>query len=342
LFINTSNGQNFIGRVTEEQSDDPISAAHIFFANYQSGTYSDDSGYFDLQIPDEFPLQLVISHVTYNSKTINIDSYLKDSVLNVQLTPRVEALEEVNISASIDKEWNRSLKHFIGAFLGNSENSRKCSIVNPHVINFTNEDGLLRAVADNLIVIENLSTGYKLHFLLEYFSMKKDLVSFSGKPYFDALDTENMKEKSRWIKNRKETFYGSKRHFYITLLKNNTFAEGFEIISGRIDNNNDFIFRGLINSNDLITHEKGKTYFNLNNTLKVVYTRERDPGRTTEGMERFSIDNYNQISYITSRISKIRMHDNGILYRPDLIQVSGYWAREGVADLLPFDYYPEE
>jgi len=342
IFTNTLNGQALFGRVIDYQSGDPISNAHVFFANYQSGTYTDDSGYFNLIIPGDFPLQLVLSHVAYNNKTVNIRSKQETKIFEVQLTPRVETLEEVNVTAIFDKEWNRNLKQFTIAFLGNSENSRKCSIINPQVIDFEDVEGYLRAYSDDLIVIENLSTGFRLFFLLEYFSMKKDQVSFAGKPHFEALTTENMKEKNRWNKNREKTFYGSPRHFFMTLIKNNTFAEGYEISSGRMDMNNDFIFKGMISAHDLIIQENNKVYLNLRNTLKIIYTKEMDPGRSKIGMERFAVDNYNQVSYLTSRLAKIRIHENGILFRPELILISGYWAREGVADLLPFDYYPDE
>jgi hypothetical protein len=58
-------------------------------------------------------------------------------------------------------------------------------------------------------------------------------------------------------------------------------------------------------------------------------------------MEKFKIDNEYQTSYLTSRIARIQINENGILFRPDLINVYGFWAREGAADFLPFDYLPD-
>ena len=81
--------------------------------------------------------------------------------------------------------------------------------------------------------------------------------------------------------------------------------------------------------------------FNLKNTIQVVYTKERDITRTSSGIEEFKVDNEYQTSFLTSRIARIQMNGNGTLYRPDLIHVYGFWAREGAADFLPFDYLPE-
>jgi hypothetical protein len=340
-FLTSGYGQQIMGRIIDSQTGDPVAAANIFFANYQAGTFSDDSGFFKLGIPEYFPLQLVISHVSYHNKFIPIDSLPINDLLVVKLKSKIEELEEVRISTDVDREWNRNVKKFTHAFLGDTDNRQKCDIVNPHVIEFVGEKDILKAYSDDLIIVENKATGYRVHFLLEYFSMLGDQVSFSGKPYFESLTAESDKEINRWEKNRKYTYYGSLRHFLLTLIQGTTYSDGFEIVSGQMDHKNEFTFKGLISPGDIIIREKGKIYFKLKNTIKVVYTREKDLTRSSSGMENFKIDNDYQTSYLTSRIARIQVNQNGILFRPDLIQFYGFWAREGAADFLPFDYFPD-
>ncbi len=340
-FLTLGHGQQISGRIIDSQTGDPVSAANIFFANYQVGTYSDDSGYFNLETPMHFPLQLVISHVSYDNKFMPINSFPVNDIIRIELKSKVEELKEVRISAGVDREWNRNVKKFSLAFLGETDNRQKCDITNPHVIEFIREKDMLKAYSDNLIVIENMATGYRVLFLMEYFNMKGDQVSFSGKPYFEPLNAESVKEKNRWEKNRKYTYYGSLRHFLHTLIQGTTYSEGYEIVSGQMDHKNEFTFKGLISPGDIIKKEDGKIIMNLTNTLKVVYTKEKDLSRTLSGMEKFKIDNEYQTSYLTSRIARIQVNENGILFRPDLVQVYGFWAREGAADFLPFDYFPD-
>jgi hypothetical protein len=107
-----------------------------------------------------------------------------------------------------------------------------------------------------------------------------------------------------------------------------------------MDHKNEFTIKGLISPGDIIHKENGKTFINLKNTLKVVYTKEKDLRRTSSGMEKFKIDNEYQTSYLSSKIARIQVNESGILSRPELVQVYGSWAREGAADFLPFDYFP--
>ncbi len=340
-FITLAHAQQIRGRILDSQTGDPVSAANIFFANYQTGTFSDDSGYFKLEIPMHFPLQLVISHVSYNNQFIPINSAPDSDLMVIKLETKVGELEEVRISTEVDREWNRNLKKFTHAFLGETDNRQKCDITNPHVIEFISDKEILKAYSDDLIMVDNMATGYRIHFLMEYFSMKGDQVSFSGKPYFEPLNAESVKEKNRWEKNRENTYYGSLRHFLHTLIQGTTYSEGYEIVSGQMDHKNEFTFKGLISPGEIIKKENGKIFINLKNTLKVVYTKEKDLSRSSSGMEKFKIDNEFQTSYLTSRIAGIEVNEFGILYRPELVQVYGFWAREGAADFLPFDYFPD-
>jgi len=332
--------QEISGRILDEDTGEPIPAVNIFFANYQEGTFSDETGFFSLPAPGQPPLVLVFSHISYETQYVTLDTLISQFEINVSMRKRTMQLDEVHVASDIDKEWNRNLKRFSRAFLGDTDNAQKCTITNPHILNFKYEKEQLKAASDDLIVVENRATGYKVYFLLEYFSMHGEQVSFAGKPFFEPLVPVSDRENNRWLRNRKDTYYGSQRHFLKTLLQGSTFEEGYEIVGGRIHPAEGFEFRNLVSPEEIVIRDDGKTFLNLFTSLKITYTREKEFRPPSSSMDKISVNNPYQTSYLSSRIARIRISEEGVLYRPELIEVYGFWAMEGVADFLPFDFNP--
>ena len=119
--------QTIQGRLMDYETRTPISAANIYFSNYLLGTFSDDSGYFELSLPAQRPSQLVILHVNYENKYITISkSFIHPEKWIIELSPQVRNLEEVIISSKKDREWKKNLRSFTDAFFGKTENAKKC------------------------------------------------------------------------------------------------------------------------------------------------------------------------------------------------------------------------
>jgi len=358
LIHNPVYAQTIQGRLMDLETGVPISAANIYFSNYLLGTFSDDSGYFELSLPAQRPSQLVILHVNYENKYITISkSFIHPEKWIIELSPQVRNLEEVIISSKKDREWKKNLRSFTDAFFGKTENAKKCEIINPYILNFTTSKGELIAQATELIVIRNNATGYKVYFHLENFRMQDNNVSFSGKPFFEPLSSTETRDQQAWNRNRKRTYMGSIRHFLKTLIDGSSFNEGYEIYYGRVDGNGNFLKRGFMTPSDLILKEKESCFLEMKEMLQIVYTKEtlgtsgqshgsviEDSGGSNQHeLSRLPKDQTKsnddfQVSYIFGKRSKLAVSETGLLERPDLIQVFGYWAEEGAADLLPFDY----
>lgn len=89
--------QSISGYVLNE-AEEPVAFANIFFKQLQSGTTSDENGYFYLQLnPSEY--DVVISSIGYETQTarVKID---EDVVANFQLKNSEYLLEEITIKAS--------------------------------------------------------------------------------------------------------------------------------------------------------------------------------------------------------------------------------------------------
>ena len=102
------------------------------------------------------------------------------------------------------------------------------SIKNRKDIYFTSGDSKrsFKAYADTPLVIINKKLGYKISFELSEFFFDEA----SGRTfYYGYTRFEDMGTKSRWIKNRKQCYYGSTMHFYRSLIENDLKKQGYQI-----------------------------------------------------------------------------------------------------------------
>jgi len=89
--VKTDSLRVITGSVTEAETGAPLVGATIQIKNYNRGVLSDESGKFELPIPDEAET-LVISYIGYARQEINIT---ERSTYDIALTPSMAALEEV-------------------------------------------------------------------------------------------------------------------------------------------------------------------------------------------------------------------------------------------------------
>ena len=59
-------------------------------------------------------------------------------------------------------------------------------------------------------------------------------------------------------------------------------------------------------------------------------------------MNYLRVEHNENVSWIEMLQDTIRFNTNGLIYNPYGIRYSGYWTQEGVADQLPYDYFPNE
>lgn len=352
------------GEIIDAKSKLPLSFANVFIANTTLGVNSDGDGKFLIRDVPKGNCEMVFSFLGYETliKKINVNEYSAKRKIEVILKPSSVILAEVEVKALSKKKRKKFLKKFTQAFLGETDNAKSCKILNPEVIDFQKEKGKVIATAQDLIEIENRATGYNVKFLLEKFEIENRQVIYAGKPLFQELEPQNNKEKKSWKNNRSNTYKGSPRHFYEALVQGNLKKQGFRIYHAQQKSANKFHNISSTSTSSILkdgANPKTK-YLRFEDFLKVVYVSEKNQtkqhlGNSLTGLgQKAEKDLIEQTktevgastshptSYLFARKTAMKISSKGRLLEPELMLQYGDWADEGVADLLPFDYFPEE
>lgn len=325
------------------------------------GTSSDSAGNYILSDVPEGLYTVIVSCIGYDLILEKISFSGGTSVeVDFQLSPKVYQLETVIIEEDEDEEWRDNLEIFFREFIGTSQNSQKCSIVDPYIINLIrDEDDILLASADEPIEIINESLGYKIYYFLESFCYDGSSTKFKGYPVFEPLISNSTSINEIWVENRLKTYCGSIRHFLYAASRDfDSFSphftgtknlneqsvlnrEGFRIW---LNENTDSQFninkhRRLIQTpeyifNTSITNEK---LLSFEGTICIVYDRKKEDDSFLDYLNA-NRHVKNPTSYIQLHSTAVQFDEKGRYYDEFQIQTFGYWSYERVADMLPFDY----
>lgn len=255
-------GQNLfsISGTVKDGEGKPLPGAGIYLAGYKAATVSDGNGQFVLsnvavgnydvliQMMGYLPLS---KNVLISDKSVKIEAILKENTIQ---------LKEVVIKA--DPNRARYLEMFKEHFIGKTPNSEKCKILNPQVIQteYDKERKVLRVTANEFLLIENKSLGYRIKYLLEYFERDfvDNVVFYAGHPSFEELPASSSKRKS-WLKKREIAYAGSSQHFFRSLYQNTTKTDGFIIHKMRSVANRNRLPDSLINASIKRLYKPGNT-----------------------------------------------------------------------------------
>ena len=356
------------GQVTDMDSHLPLANASIFLSNSSIGTISDDGGKYRLSLkPGQY--ELIVKVLGYRPfiRIVNVTD--RSQEINAALKPAVFELKEVVIGLASD--WKKNYEMFRREFLGNSENALQCKIVNPKVLSFRydKKNQVLRASADEFLVIENKALGYRLKYLLIDFvrDYRKGTLFWTGKPLFEDITTgERSRRKAG--QRRVETYLGSTMHFYRSLAQGKTLENKFRMYgllreTFRVDSagglvriNNSLgidknfwapdssvslpgkikVFQKLIDDTIAVSppNSQGVSSLFFKNALYVVYKGRRDNNLPTTYRPR-EVGNY-PVSVI-NRVDEIVFDKNGLLLNPKAVVYEGAWI-ERIPELLPSDF----
>ncbi len=208
----------------------PVENVTIFLNNTTTGTITNSSGEFSLDIKKGF-YQLIISHIGFKTikYDLNTSTYTKPIVF--YLTEDEFVLDEVVIDGT-RKNDNRqyNLSVFIREFIGTSEFSKLSTILNPEVLifDYDAQKNSLTVKASELLHIKNEALGYGIYYDLVHFSVIEKYTKYVGYSYFKELKGGKNKQR-KWRKNRLIAYNGSPVHFFKSVLKNTAKKEGFII-----------------------------------------------------------------------------------------------------------------
>ena len=217
---------NIKGTVLEKNT--PLENVAIYLNNTMLGTTTNVDGTFSLPIK-EGKYELIVSYLGYKKiiYPLNTSTYTKPLIFKLEEEENV--LDEIIIQKTVyDDEWQYNLTTFKREFIGVTELSKDCEILNPEVLHFdyNGNKNILTAYARKPLQIKNKGLGYLITYELESFIRKKNYVSYLGYSRYKELKGGKRKQK-RWQKNRLKAYNGSVIHFFKSVLNNTFTEEGF-------------------------------------------------------------------------------------------------------------------
>lgn len=226
------------GRVVDDSTGAPLALANVFVSNSTIGTAANEEGKFELKGVPVGTQQIVASIVGY--KPASFTAQVSDSIVQIfefRLKARAVQMPGVDIEEKDPVEWRKHLQRFIDVFFGSTLNAARCKILNSQVLDFAydEEADRLVATAREPLDIENLALGYRFQCVLVLFTHSPQAFQYIGFTAFRPLVPRSIDEADQWNLNRRNAYYGSKRHFLQALVRNSTKKEGFDVYSVRRD-----------------------------------------------------------------------------------------------------------
>jgi hypothetical protein len=257
--------------------------------------------------------------------------------LNFRLEPRVLQLPAVEVEAPRADDWRRYLPIFTREFLGQTPNAQLCRLTNPECVDFAydKESGVLSATASDALEIINEALGYRIKTVLMQFSYGHGRCEYVVKPMFEELPARNEEERRRWQRRRLEAYRGSFRHFYQALVRLRLKEEGFAV--GAVHSPADrahYAYVGKEAQQKLFSPGDfpGETKLHFGKFLQVVYYNESDESSYAPA----------QTSCLEALTDTVIVYEPGYTGQEGVLVRYGRWARDRMAEDLPFDYIPEE
>ncbi|MCR4438233.1 MAG: carboxypeptidase-like regulatory domain-containing protein [bacterium] len=326
------------GRVVDAQSGKPLMLVNVFLANTMIGTTTDREGFYRISTVPIGSHELVVSMMGYKVQTVPLRFAAPSTMeLNFRLEPRVLQLPAVEVEAPRAKDWERNLSIFTREFLGQTANAQRCRIINPEYLDFAQdkESGVLTATASEALEIVNEALGYRITTVLLRFTFGHGRCEYVVKPIFEELAARSQQERKEWTKRRLEAYRGSFRHFYQALVGLRLSEEGFAAGAVRSPSERAyFVYLGKEALQKLFSPGDfpGETKLHFGKYLQVVYYKESDEFSFAPA----------QTSCLEALTDTVIVYEPGYTGEEGVLVRYGRWARDRMAEALPFDYLPEE
>ena len=344
-------------RLIDQENNEPVVGANVFINNASLGSISDENGYFELIIPKKETQELYISHISYETKIIESETYQKlSSNVEIPLKRNINTIAEIELVGKRGKQWKRNLKKFRKGLLGSDKVASKCRILNPEVLRFSDSNGSFTATATDLLKLKNEYLGYDIYFLLNSLKIQPDgSAVYSGNGlYQDIAPLEDKRIKKR----REQQYQLSLAHFLLSLQnsasKEDLRKKGYRIeVEKYIQGSFAKIWEPepfeLISIDSLtgyatLQFPEFLTVHHLNHKIK--QSQSQKVSVSSAEQQRFGSNNTQTLrttsSPAVSRIfkveSKIFFDQRGNIINKSAIKEYGFWAEQKLATSLPVDY----
>lgn len=223
--------QEIKGTVVDLVTGSPIHAATVYINNSTLGTLTDAQGNFVLKGNIVFPVDVVVSAVSYGTQSVRVSQ--AGTIAPVKLDLEADELPAVKVLPPLNDGWERYGKDFMENFISYSAFAGQCEILNKKdlVFKVDGEKGILYVSAKHPLRIRNKALGYIIHFDLADYTQHYGTheVYFLGYTRFESIKPRNEKQRAVWELNRKTAFMGSLNHFIRSVAQKNTAEQGFQL-----------------------------------------------------------------------------------------------------------------
>ena len=336
------------GVVLSSETGDPLSGAHVFLSGTKTGTVTEPSGRFHIRNIQPGIYDVVVSMLGYKRETnrhrISPGSSL---ILNHEMKPVVYEMDEI-YAGNLDENWQRYFERFEKLFIGESSRADDVMILNPEVLRFESRWwGRFSAEALAPLQIENRALGYMIIYHLDEFFHIGDQTRWDGDPLFSELAPADETEAQLWKQNRETAFYGSMRHFYLSLINDRLDEEGFMVYRSpahsitRPAGTN----RMRINRSRLIqsTGDPYLWHLSFSGLLEIIHTESHTDSNYEEWQRRnHHRDRGSRSSFLELNKPYITIDSDGEIEETYGTTRYGYYSFLRVADNTPRDYRPAE
>jgi hypothetical protein len=208
---------------------------------------------------------------------------------------------------------------FRDVFLGTTENSYFTKITNENDIRFTysSDKDTLKAFAIRPIQIDNKALGYKITYYLDkfMFNMHDSIFLINGEISFRDYPIASNSKMNLFDRKRKSAYLGSRMHFFRSLWFNELDSAGYKLWTSSHDT---LGYKNIVREYD--QHSK---YLKYHGGLGIYYH--------PAGQESLMI-------FLKDSI----LFDPNGFFEPNGISWEGEMARQRIADILPYDYNPDQ
>lgn len=325
--------QNYSGQVLDAFTKQPIESVSVYFDGTTIGTTTNSNGFFTINLKDNKSTNslLVISFIGYESIIINTDAFKDNTIYN--LVEKQTALGEVVLFDN----WSRKkkLRVFKDQFLGFNKATLQCKIENEKAIKlvYNKHQKQLYATATEPIIVVNKALGYKIYYDLIDFEVtfsncinclkKVESVFYSGTTRFEELNLK--RTKSKYIKARQKSYFGSLLHFMRVLAKNKTKEAHFKFFIKSTSNTSKLFYNTDVKNLVKVSKKESVIKVNLLYKSKII-VRFKDFEQSflliQDDDKTFTIDDY------------------GIHSPVDKIIFGGRFGNSRLSTMLPNNYYP--
>ena len=324
------------GKVVDEKKQ-PVPFASVFLVNTTLGVSSGEDGTFEIRNIPNGRYDFTVSALGFKRFEQSIEFLSADHKIEVSLMQDPVLLSEVVVRP---KDQNgKFMGQFKKLFLGTTDNSLRCDILNPEDLDFfyDKEAKILTVQAIRPIVVENRALGYKLHYTLDLFEYNEMTMvrKVQGAERFEDIELKSPKSSGKYRKKRQEAYRGSLRHFMVSLYHNKLKEEGFKVSlsdSSELKNWN-LSSPDTLNLNQFLKGTDIKKFY-FKGILRVTYSGESEAWSYMKS--RYSRP---QVSYLVFMNDWISIFENGYYHDQLSILMYGYLAwSEVMSENIPSDY----